>query len=52
MSVGAVRKGAKKIRFWSRPGKMDGMFLLVVLLLLAFGLVMLFSSSYVYAYYN
>jgi len=37
---------------WVNPGKVDGAFLLVVLLLLAFGLVTLFSSSYVYAYYN
>jgi len=38
--------------FWVNPGRVDGAFLLVVLLLLAFGLVTLFSSSYVYAYYN
>lgn len=37
---------------WNNPGRVDGAFLLVVLLLLAFGLVTLFSSSYVYAYYN
>ena len=37
---------------WVNPGRIDGAFLLIVLLLLAFGLVTLFSSSYVYAYYN
>ena len=54
----AKAKKAKKTpwqlfnELWSNPGRVDGAFLLVVLLLLAFGLVTLFSSSYVYAYYN
>lgn len=35
-----------------KRGKIDGTFLAIVLIILAFGLVMLFSASYAYAYYN
>lgn len=35
-----------------RHGKMDVTFLVLVLVLLCFGLVMLFSASYAYAFYN
>ena len=35
-----------------RRGKIDIPFLVITLILLAFGLVMLFSASYAYAFYN
>ena len=41
----------KKHRFWATGG-FDIPFLMVVLILLSIGLVMLFSASYTYAYYN
>ena len=35
-----------------RRGKIDIPFLVITLILLIFGLVMLFSASYAYAFYN
>ncbi len=46
---------AAKERFFVRRkqrGPIDATFLILVLILLTFGLVMLFSASYAYAYYN
>ena len=37
--------------FSKKQGKMDAIYLILILLLLTIGLVMLFSASYVYAYY-
>ena len=37
--------------FSKKQGKMDAIYLILILLLLTIGLVMLFSDSYVYAYY-
>ncbi len=48
----AVKKTAKKRSdFWA-VGKIDIPFLLLVITILTIGLVMLFSASYTYAYYN
>lgn len=52
MSATTARTGSNGKRRWGKLGKIDGIFLLIVLMLLVFGLIMLFSSSYVYAYYN
>ena len=51
MSIAARLGGKSSTGPRPRQGKMDVVFLILVLLLLVFGLVMLFSSSYVYAYY-
>ncbi len=59
MADAAVRKrnpAAKKVpkkrtNFWA-VGKLDVPFLLLVISILTIGLVMLFSASYTYAYYN
>lgn len=48
----AVKKAQKKRSdFWA-VGKLDVPFLLLVVTILTIGLVMLFSASYTYAYYN
>ncbi len=48
----AVKKTPKKRSdFWA-VGKLDVPFLLLVITILTIGLVMLFSASYTYAYYN
>ncbi len=48
----AVKKAPKKRSdFWA-VGKLDVPFLLLVITILTIGLVMLFSASYTYAYYN
>lgn len=48
----ASRRPAKKRSdFWA-VGKLDVPFLLLVIVILTIGLVMLFSASYTYAYYN
>ncbi len=51
MSIAARLGGKSSTGPRPRQGKMDVVFLILVLLLLVFGLVMLFSSSSVYAYY-
>ena len=48
MSGGKVKR-KKRQGFW-QEGRLDATFLVTVLLLLTFGLVMLFSSSYAYSY--
>lgn len=40
------------IKRWANPGTPDVMFIFIVLGLLAIGLVMMFSASYTYAYYD
>lgn len=45
------RKQRKQSKYWAEGG-FDIPFLIIVLVLLTIGLVMLFSSSYTYAYYN
>lgn len=42
----------KMLKRWLNPGTPDVMFILIVLCLLAIGLVMMFSASYTYAYYD
>lgn len=44
-------KKVTKLFYKSKDGSMDTVFLILVLLLLTFGLVMLFSASYANAYY-
>ena len=41
-----------RVGWFTKRGNVDVTFLIVVLLLLTIGIVMLFSSSHVYAYYN
>ena len=43
-------KKFKRIKWFAKRGPLDVTFLTLVLLLMAFGLVMLFSASYFYAY--
>lgn len=45
------RPAKKRSDFWA-VGKLDVPFLLLVIVILTIGLVMLFSASYTYAYYN
>lgn len=45
------QKEKKRSDFWA-VGKMDVPFFLLVIVILTIGLVMLFSASYTYAYYN
>ncbi len=46
-------ESSKKVLGWfTKRGSVDITFLIMVLLLLTFGIVMLFSASHVYAYYN
>lgn len=52
MSSRSQNKQLKKKRSWFSKGAYDGVFLFIVMMLLTIGLIMLFSSSYVYAYYN
>ena len=47
----AKRKRRTPSFFYRNPGKLDGALLLNVLILVVFGLVMLFSASYATAYY-
>lgn len=48
----APQKTAKKRSVFWAVGKLDVPFLLLVITILTIGLVMLFSASYTYAYYN
>ena len=49
----AVKNGTKKMKKLKMPkGKIDMPFLILVLVILTIGLIMLFSASYVDAYYN
>lgn len=52
MSARSQNKQLNKKRRWFSKGAYDGVFLFIVMALLTIGLIMLFSSSYVYAYYN
>lgn len=45
------QQGKKRSDFWA-VGKIDLPFFLLVIIILTLGLVMLFSASYTYAYYN
>lgn len=47
----AKQQGRKRSDFWA-VGKIDVPFFLLVIIILTIGLVMLFSASYTYAYYN
>lgn len=47
----AKQQGRKRSDFWA-VGKIDVPFFLLVIIILIIGLVMLFSASYTYAYYN
>lgn len=47
----AKQQGKKRSDFWA-VGKIDVPFFLLVIIILTIGLVMLFSASYTYAYYN
>lgn len=47
----AKQQGRKRLDFWA-VGKIDVPFFLLVIIILTIGLVMLFSASYTYAYYN
>lgn len=49
--VAAKKTPKKRSDFWA-VGKLDVPFLLLVITILTIGLVMLFSASYTYAYYN
>lgn len=50
--VGKTAQKAKKRPDWLAVGSFDVPFLLLVVVILTIGLVMLFSASYTYAYYN
>ena len=47
-----MQKSRKKRSFFNTDGKMDIIFLSLVLIILTIGLVMLFSASYAYSYEN
>lgn len=52
MAAAAKTQPKKKRAKWFSVGAYDRVFLSIVMILLTVGLIMLFSSSYVYAYYN
>lgn len=52
MAESVKKKRENKLSKWFSVGAYDKVFLTIVMILLTVGLIMLFSSSYVYAYYN